>query len=168
MKRRLALLELAALSVAAAARLPANLEPFKPEQVCAGRAEVLVRGTADSALTKTAQDTLAKLASLHKLGSDAYTDCPAWLSFRAQVVTGAGGGLVYAAVLSLVAPKLSTSALHNLKDDEFPYDGGFEFVTLWSDLGASTAANTENLALRLRAELVSQMDAFGADWKQLH
>lgn len=168
MKRRLALLGLTALSVASAARLPPNLEPFKPEHVCAGPAEVLVRGKADAVLTKNAQDTLTKLVGLQKLGSATYTDCPAWLSFRAQVVSDADGRLVYAAVLSLVTPKLGTSALNNLKDEEFEYDGGFEFVTLWSDLGTSMAFNAENLAFRLRAELVSQMENFGTDWKHKH
>lgn len=164
----LALLSLTALSVSAAARLPANLEPFEAEQVCAGRAEVLVRGKADENLTKNAQETLTKLVQMQHLGGDTYTDCPAWLSFRAQITSDADGRSVYAATLSLVTPQLATTALHNLKDDEFPYDGGFEFVTLWSDLGAGTASSADNLAFKLRAELVSQVDDFKADWKQKH
>ncbi|MFC3831634.1 MULTISPECIES: hypothetical protein [Deinococcus] len=164
----LAVLALAA-GVAGAARLPANLEPFEAEHVCAGRAEVLVRGKTDDALTRNAQETLTKLVASLKLGGGAaYTDCPAWLSYRAHVTGDGNGNTVYAATLSLITPSLGTSALHNLKDDEFPYDGGFEFVTLWSGLGAGTATGAENLAFRLRAELVSQMDDFGSDWKAKH
>ena len=170
MKRAVvAVLALTMPALAMAARLPGNLVPFKAEHVCAGRAEVLVRGKADEALSKNAQDTLTKLVTSLKLGAGAfYTDCPAWLSYRAQVTGDGNGNSVYAATLSLVTPKLGTSALGNLKDEQFPYDGGFEFVTLWSDLGSNVASGAENLAFKLRAELVAQMDDFSADWKAKH
>lgn len=155
------------LSGASAARLPANLEPFSPAQVCVGRADVTLRGKPDTALTKNLQDALTKLAGQQNLGSGAYTSCPAWLAFRAQV-TEVDGRLIYAATLSLVTPNLGTSALGNLQNEEFEYDGGFEFVNLWSDLGAGAATTAENLAFRLRAELVSQLGSFASDWKSTH
>lgn len=164
-----AVLALAALSVASAARSPANLEPFATEQVCVGRAEVLVRGQPDGKLTGAAQELLAKLAAGHKLSATTYTDCPAWLSYRVEVGnTGQGGLMVYGATLSLVTPRLETRALGNLKDETFDYDGGFEDVTLWSMGGQDIAPDAENLAFRLRARLIDLMDSFGADWKKTH
>lgn len=165
---RLAVAALAALTTASAARLPVNLEPFNTSQICAGRAEVTLRGRTDDGLTRAAQETLTKLVQTQRLGSGPYSGCPAWLAYRAQVTSDVDGRLVYAATLSLIAPKLGTTALENLKGEAFEYDGGFDFVTLWSDLGGGTAANAENLAFRLRADLVAQMDAFGVDWKQKH
>ena len=163
-------LVLAALPVASASRLPANLEPFEPRHVCVGRAEVQLRGKADDTLSKAAQDTLGKLASAMKLNPEgaSYTTCPAWLYFRVEAGNDADGGLVYAASLSLVTPKVQTKAIENLKSDAFDYDGGFEYVTLWSDTGYNTAANQENLGFKLKAEVVAQMGDFTADWKKTH
>lgn len=163
-------LVLVALSSASASRLPANLEPFGPEQVCVGRAEVQVRGKADANLTQAAQDVLKQLGTSLKLGAagGSYTACPAWLYFQVNAGNEGGGGLVYAATLSLVAPGVQTKALENLQNESFDYDGGFEYVTLWSETGYNTAANLENLSFKLRAEVVSQMDAFSASRQKSH
>ncbi|SMB97547.1 hypothetical protein [Deinococcus hopiensis] len=162
-------LALAVLSGASAARLPTNLKPFEADQVCVGRAEVVVRGKADGKLTQMTQDTLTKLAASMRLNPDgeSYTACPAWLSFRVEAGNTADGGLVYSAILSLVTPKVQTKAVENLKSESFDYDGGFEYVTLWSDTGYNTATNLDNLGFKLRAEVVSQMDDFSADWKKV-
>lgn len=164
-----AVLALTVLGSAAAARTPANLEPFDLDQVCVGSAEVTVRGQPDQALTKAAQDLLGKLAGGQKLGTAAYTGCPAWLHWRVEAGnTGQGTLMVYGATLSLVSPKLETKALGNLKDETFDYDGGFEYVTLWSASGQDIAQGAENLAGRLRARLVDQMGTFAEDWKKAH
>lgn len=167
--RALVLGALASLSCPAAfpanaARLPANLAPFDPNGVCVGRADVQVRGKADAALASAAQEVLKQLAASQKLGAGDYTSCPAWLFFTVEAGNAANGGLVYAATLSLVAPKVRTSALESLRGESFDYDGGFEFVTLWSETGFDTAADAENLRFKLRAAAVSGMDAFKADW----
>ncbi|THF68172.1 hypothetical protein E7T06_17720 [Deinococcus sp. Arct2-2] len=162
-------LALATLASASASRLPANLEPFGPEQVCVGRAEVLVRGQPDKKLTQAAQELLNKTATTQKLSTTSYTECPAWLSYRVEVAnTGQDKLLVYGATLSLVTPKLETKAVGNLKDETFDYDGGFEYVTLWDAGGQDIAFDTENLAFRLRARLLDLMDTFAADWKKTH
>lgn len=160
----LALGALTLLPPAGAARLPANLAPFDANGVCVGRADVQVRGKPDAALAAAAQEVLGQLASAQKLGGADYTSCPAWLVFTAEAGHAAGGGLVYAATLGLVVPKLRTSALESLRHEAFGYDGGFEFVTLWSATGYNTAADAENLRFKLRAEVVAHMDAFRADW----
>ncbi|BDP44462.1 hypothetical protein DAETH_44310 (plasmid) [Deinococcus aetherius] len=165
-----ATLALAALSGAFAARSPSNLEPFGKEQVCVGRAEVLLRGQPDKALTKVAQDRLDRLGAslgLGKAGQN-YTSCPAWLSFRAEAGNDGNGKLVYHATLSLVTPKVQTKAIENLRSEAFDYDGGFEYVSLWDRTHASIAFDVENLSFRVGAEVVSQMDDFGTDWKKTH
>ncbi|GBF06764.1 hypothetical protein DAERI_100127 [Deinococcus aerius] len=162
-------LALAALSIAAAARSPANLEPFGKEQVCVGRAEVLLRGQPDQAMTKVAQDKLNGLAAALGLGQGQnYTTCPAWLAFRAEAGGDGGGRLVYHATLSLVTPGLQTKALENLRSESFEYGGGFEYVTLWDRTHASIAFDAGNLSFRLGAEVVSQMGDFSADWQKTH
>ncbi|MFC4453898.1 hypothetical protein [Deinococcus sonorensis] len=163
-------LALAALSVASATRLPSNLEPFETKHVCVGRAEVQLRGKADDKLGQAAQGIMNQLASSMKLNPDGenYTACPAWLYFKVDAGNNADGGLVYSASLSLVTPKVDTKALGNLKDESFDYDGGFEYVTLWSDTGYNTAASMDNLSFKLRAEVVAQMGDFTADWKKAH
>lgn len=164
-----AVLALSILSAASAARTPANLEPFDLDQVCVGRAEVLVRGQSDKKLTGAAQELLAKLAAGQKLATTAYTACPAWLSYRVEVGnTGQDKLMVYGATLSLVTPKLETKALGNLKDETFDYDGGFEYVTLWNMAGQDIAFDAENLAFRLRARLIDLMGTFAEDWKKAH
>lgn len=166
---RFAVLALFALESAFAARLPANLEPFTAQQVCVGRAEVLVRGQPDPKLTGAAQELLGKTAAAQKLGTNAYADCPAWLSYRVEVGhTGHDGLLVYGATLQLVTPRLDTKALGNLKNETFDYDGGFEYVTLWNAQGHDIAFDAQNLAFRLRASLIDLMDTFAADWKKAH
>ncbi len=164
------ILALATLTPVSAARLPANLEPFGPEQVCVGRAEVELRGQADAKLTQAAQDVFNQLGVSLKLGKSgsSYTACPAWLSFQVKAGNEGSGGLVYAATLSLITPGVQTKALENLQNESFDYDGTFEYVTLWSETGYDTAASVENLKFKLRAEVVSQMDAFSADWKKKH
>ena len=67
-----------------------------------------------------------------------------------------------------MTPRLQTAALENLRSESFDYDGGFEYVTLWSAAGFNTAASLDNLGFKLRAEVVSQMGDFSADWKQVH
>lgn len=164
-----AALALTALSVAVAARSPANLEPFGTEQVCVGRAEVLLRGEPNAAMTKVAQDRLNSLGTSLGLGKgQTYTDCPAWLSFRAEAGNDGNGRFVYHAVLSLVTPGLQTRALENLKSESFDYDGGFEYVTLWDRVHAGTAASADTLSFAIGAEVVSHMGDFGTDWKKTH
>lgn len=164
-----AVLALAALSGASAARSPANLEPFAPEQVCVGRAEVLLGGQPNAAMTKVAQDRLNALGASLGLGrGQNYTDCPAWLSFRAEAGNDGNGRFVYHAVLSLVTPGLQTKALENLKSESFDYDGGFEYVTLWDRVHAGAIAGQDSLSFAIGAEVVSHMGDFGADWKKTH
>ncbi|MDB5046131.1 MAG: hypothetical protein JWQ08_2181 [Deinococcus sp.] len=154
---------------ASASRLPANLEPFGLDQVCVGRAEVQVRGKLDATLTKAAQDLLKQSAAGQKLSSVAYTECPAWLAWQVEVGnTGQDQLMVYGATLSLVTPKLDTKALGNLKEETFDYDGGFEYVTLWSAAGQDIAFDAQNLAFRLRAQLIDLMGSFATDWKKSH
>ena len=164
-----AALALTALSAASAAHSPANLEPFGTEQVCVGRAEVLLRGQPNAAMTKVAQDRLASLGASLGLGKgQSYTNCPAWLTFRAEAGNDGNGRFVYHAVLSLVTPGLQTKALENLKSERFDYDGGFEYVTLWDRVHAGTAASADNLSFAIGAEVVSHMGDFSADWKKTH
>ncbi|MFB9993364.1 hypothetical protein ACFFLM_15455 [Deinococcus oregonensis] len=162
-------LALAVLTSASASRLPANLEPFGQEQVCVGRAEVIVRGQPDKKLTQAAQELLNKTAAAQKLSATSYTDCPAWLSYRVEVGnTGQDKLMVYGATLSLVTPKLETKAVGNLKNETFDYDGGFEYVTLWDAGGQDIAFDAENLTFRLRARLLDLMDSFATDWRKSH
>ncbi|WP_157465421.1 hypothetical protein [Deinococcus apachensis] len=164
-----AVLTLTALSAASAARSPANLEPFGAEQVCIGRAEVLLKGQPNAAMTKVAQDKLNSLGASLGLGKgQTYTDCPAWLTFRAEAGNDGNGRFVYHAVLSLVTPKLQTKALENLKSESFDYDGGFEYVTLWDRMHAGAITGQDSLSFALGAEVVSQMGDFGTDWKKTH
>ncbi len=159
-----------AAPTASATRSPANLAPFNAGHVCVGRADVQVGDQPNAALTQTAQDALTKLAASLQLNgaNQPYTDCPAWLFFQARAQRDADGHLVYASTLSLIAPGVHVQSLADLKGDAFPYDGDFEYVNLWSETDAHMAFDLDNLAFRLRADVVSGMDAFSADWKRSH
>ncbi|WP_146237228.1 hypothetical protein [Deinococcus yavapaiensis] len=160
-------LALPALSVAFAARIPANLEPFAAQQVCIGRAEVLLKGELNAAMTKVAQDRLDALGASLKLGKD-YTSCPAWLTFHAEAGNDGNGRFVYQGVLSLVAPKLQTKALESLRHESFDYDGGFEFITLWDRADVGVITGQDSLSFAIGAEVVSHMGDFSVDWKKTH
>lgn len=167
---RAPLLLMAALlaSVASASRQPVNLEPFAADQVCLGSVNVQVRGQGDARLAESLQGTLRKLGAGLKFSSAPYVGCPAWITVSAWVKGDGNGRFVYAATLALITPKVETRALGNLKDERFEYDGGLDFVTLWSSTGYNIAATSDDLTFRLTAEVVDQFGVFQHDWRARH